>query len=362
MSLDATSLSWLRLHLTPGLGRQGLFCLQEAFGSPQASLQAPAGSWQQAGLAARLAAALLPEDHPQLLQAASHIANNNVQLLSYWDSAYPQCLRQIADPPALLYVQGQLPAQPGFALVGSRSASPSGQKLAHDIARDLAEEGIPIVSGLALGIDAKAHEGALAAEGITLAVLGCGIDYIYPRQHTQLASRLLQRGALISEYPPGTPVKAGHFPGRNRIISGLSQGVLVVEASERSGALHTARFALEQGREVCAVPGAVQMPTSSGVNQLLKDGAALITSAEDILTLLYPARQTPRKQAEHQQQQAQLPPQMQQLYAQTDATPRHVDTLAAECGLTVGEVCTMLLDLELQGLVSQLPGMRYIRT
>lgn len=354
---------WLRLHLTRGLGRRGLVRLIDSFGSPASALAAPAVEWtRRAGIRPAVAAALPAAKAPEVLQAATCLANLEVRLVTLWDGpAYPALLRHIHDPPAILYLRGRLPAGDALAVVGARRASQAGRRLTEELCRTLVDQGLVVVSGLARGIDTAAHRGALAGGGPTVGVLGCGIDQVYPPENTDLFEQVLANGALLSEYPPGTLPLPGHFPGRNRIISGLSRGVLVVEAAEGSGSLITVDFALEQGREVFAVPGAVHASTSGGVNRLLKDGAHLVTEAADILAVLAPGRPLATG-SEPESFAAGLDPRARKVYRELSLEPMHIDELTGKSGLTPMEVSTILLDLELQGGVEQLPGMRYVRS
>jgi DNA processing protein len=354
-------LVWLRLHLTRGLGRIGLLRLMEAFGSPDAIVRAGPESWMsRAGIRPAVASGLPPENDPELLRASERLQQIGARILTLWDeNAYPEILRNIHDPPALLYVLGSLPDGDAFAVVGARRASNAGRRLTREICADLAGQGICIVSGLARGIDSAAHEGALE-KGATIAVLGCGIDRIYPPENDLLFHRITRQGAILSEYPPGTSPLPGHFPGRNRIISGLSKGVLVVEAAEKSGSLLTADFALEQGREVFAVPGPIYSYGSEGVNQLLKDGAHLVTRAQDILDVLRPG-QSARKKPIPLEGAASvgLSGKALTVFLALEPEPLHIDQLARKCSLTPMELSAILLHLEFEGRVEQLPGMRY---
>lgn len=360
--MTARDAAWLRLHLTRGLGRVGLLRLMQAFDDIDEILLASPRDWQQAGIRPSVAQSLPAESDPQLQRALQSLKETGARIIAFSDQeAYPELLRSIPDPPALLYVRGQIPSGEALAVVGARRASPAGLRLTSELCATLAGRGIAIVSGLARGIDTAAHQGALAGDGPTLAVLGCGIDQIYPPENERLYHRIAERGALISEYPPGAPPLAAHFPGRNRIISGLCRGVLVVEAAAGSGSLITVDFALEQGREVFAVPAPVFSPTSQGVNQLLKEGARLVTEAADILEVLWPQR--PRSHPpSHQASSLELPPQLRMLHELLGAEPLHVDELVRRSGLTPREVSASLLDLELQGGVEQLPGMRFLRS
>ncbi|MGE4544405.1 MAG: DNA-processing protein DprA [Pedobacter sp.] len=362
--MTPTEQSWLRLHLTPGLGRASIISLMEAFGSPEAALDAGPVEWKRrANIRGTVAEALPGENSPLFLETLENLARFEVRIVSLWDAEnYPALLRAIYDPPALLYVRGRLPRHPGLAVVGARQASTASQQLTHTLCRQIAAQGIAIVSGLARGIDRAAHEGALAANGATVAVLGCGIDRIYPRDNAHLFEDIPARGgAILSEYPPDTAPLARHFPGRNRIISGMCQGVLVVEAAVRSGSLITAGFALDQGREVFAIPGPAYSPASCGTNQLLKDGAHLVTESADILDVLRPGFADSRPSPEEDPLENQLSGQELRVYQELQDSPMHVDELARKCGLTPMEVSAILLHLELANGAIQLPGMRFVR-
>lgn len=353
--------AWLRLHLTPGLGRVGLMRLQQAFGSPLAALAASVEERRRAGLSARVAGAVPAPDDAALLAARRVLEQAGARLVSLWDEEYPPLLAAIHDPPALLYVRGRLPEQNCLAVVGSRRASAAVTRLTEEICKELGEHGISIVSGLARGIDTAAHRGVLAGGAATVAVLGCGIDRIYPPENRQLFQQIGEQGAIISEYAPGTQPLPGHFPARNRIISGLSQGVVVVEAAAGSGSLITADFALEQGREVFALPGPVHAEASRGSNNLLKDGAHLVTEARDILDLLWPGRPSSRTLQQEDRFAHELPVDAARVYATLGPEPLHIDEITQNSGLTPPEVSAILLHLELQGGVQPLPGMRYLR-
>ncbi|MBE0596865.1 MAG: DNA-protecting protein DprA [Desulfuromonadales bacterium] len=360
--MTAEETGWLRLQLTPGLGRRRLLRLLEAFGSAEAILAANPDAWRRrAGLEPALAMQVPNASDPQLEQARGDLERLGAVLVPFTDPAFPPLLRTIPDPPALLYRRGELPTGEALAVVGSRRASETGRRLTFDLCTELAGREIVVVSGLARGIDTCAHRGALEGGGRSIGVLGCGIDQIYPPENAPLFDRLLESGAIISEYPPGTPPLPGHFPGRNRIISGLCRGVLIVEAAAGSGSLITAEFALEQGREVFAVPGAVSSPVSGGVNQLLKDGAHLVTTAADILSVLWPQTR-PRQVRQQEEVFAQtLAGNDRHLYLCLEETPLHIDHLVRKSGLTPMEVSVILLHLELQGGVEVLPGQRFTR-
>lgn len=278
-------------------------------------------------------------------------------LLTPDDEAFPAALRRIADPPQALHVFGTLAEadRNAVAVVGARRASPYGVAVAEWLGRELARSGVTVVSGLARGIDAAAHRGALEAGGRTIAVLGCGVDVVYPPEHAPLARAIAGAGALLSEYPPGTPPLKHQFPRRNRLISGLSLGVVVVEGREDSGALITADCALEQGREVFAIPGPVFSPTSALPHRLLQQGAKLVSSVADILEELHLPAAQPHTAAVRLEGPEAL------VYAQLSFEPQHIDQLAARCGLAAPEVSRALLGLELGGLVGVLAGQRYVR-
>lgn len=352
---------WLRLQLTPGLGRTGLFRLIKQFGSPREAIAA-AERWRLFPGIRQGTAALLPAaDDPRLSRLNALLDTLGVWLLDYRDPDYPALLRSIPDPPALLYGRGMRHFGESLAVVGSRLPSTTGKAAAETLAREIAAHGMTIVSGMARGIDAAAHRGALAAGGHTIAVLGCGIDRAYPQENTRLFAQIAEHGTLLSEYLPGSDPLPGHFPGRNRIISGLSRGTLVIEAKLDSGSLITAELALEQGREVFAVPGSIDRPTSAGPNKLIKDGAHPVTEPADILSVLWPERHSRKAVAADRQFAATLDEPARSVWVALGEQPRHIDDLAGELGLTAGELSVILLHLELQGGVEQLPGTRYAR-
>ncbi len=282
----------------------------------------------------------------------------NADVVTIQDTDYPHALRYIADPPVVLYVRGKLEADAlCVAVVGSRKASFYGLDVARRLSRELAEHGVTIVSGLARGVDAKSHWGALEGGGKTIAVLGCGVDIIYPPENRELMSRICESGAVISEYLPGIKPVPYHFPARNRIISGLSQGVAIVEANEKSGSLITADFALEQGRDVFAVPGNINSANSTGTNRLIRDGAKIIVGTGDILEELkiephedssfYGQRRIP---------EIKLGADEKSIAQRLLNGPAHIDAIAMDCGISVQLTSSVLIMLELSGFVEQLPG------
>jgi DNA processing protein len=278
------------------------------------------------------------------------------------DAAYPEQLKEIADPPPVLFVKGMPDSlqQPQLAMVGSRNPSSVGVKIATEFAQVLAEAGFVITSGMALGIDAASHQGALNVGGLTIAVAGTGLDRVYPACHKQLATDIVAHGALVSEFPPGTTAKAGHFPRRNRIISGLCQGLLVVEAAQQSGSLITATMALEQNREVFAIPGSIHNPLARGCNALIRQGAKLVETVEDIFEELGQYNQV-YKSIDAQIEQTALDLEQQNLLKLIPFSPITVDNLVQESGYAVEVISSMLLVLELQGYIAAAAGGSYYR-
>jgi DNA processing protein len=283
-------------------------------------------------------------------------------VLTLHDPAYPTLLKQIADPPPLLFVRGDaaLLSAPQIAIVGSRNPSHLGSQTAEAFAYDLASYGFTVTSGLALGIDAAGHRGALRAAGGTIAIAGTGPDRVYPACHKELAMQIAERGAVVSEFPPGTQALANHFPRRNRIISGLSLGLLVVEAAKQSGSLITARLALEQNREVFAIPGSIHDPLARGCNALIREGAKLVESTQDIFEELNQYNQYIRNEIA-KPCESMLDLEQQKLLNLIMFSPTSVDTLVKQTGLPVDIISSMLLILELQGRISSAAGGGYIR-
>ncbi|HJV65436.1 MAG TPA: DNA-processing protein DprA [Geomonas sp.] len=348
---------WFGLKSVPLVGNVTFLRLLSHFGSPERALSASAQELAQVkGLSKAAAASLLNHDfHPLARQECELLAGSGAQVVDILSERYPRLLMEIPDPPPYLYVLGELSgSETAVAIVGSRRASQYGLATATRLARDLVNQGVTVVSGMARGIDTAAHWGALKAGGRSVAVLGCGIDVIYPPENANLHQALRESGALISEFPMGTAPLAENFPRRNRIISALSKGVVVVEAGEASGSLITAHYALEQGREVFAVPGNVTMSGSRGCNGLIKEGAKLVERVEDILEELSLEVKAP---AELPQPAAfSLTPQEAEVYTLLCRGPLQIDDIIVESALTAGEVSATLLRLELKGAVMQLPG------
>jgi DNA processing protein len=361
---------WLTLSLLPGLGCVLISRLVEQAGSAAAVFESVNLAQPVAGIGPRLQEILTNHN---LIAAARRRADEELQrldragisLLCPASADYPQSLRTIPDPPALLYCRGDLSllSTPTVALIGSRAATDYGRRVAAHLAAELATRGITVVSGAAYGIDAAAHGGALRGEGRTIAVLGCGVDVVYPRSHAELFAEIVRQGLLLSEYPLGTPPEGFRFPARNRIISGLAQGVVVVEATEKSGSLITARLALDQGREVFAVPGRIDSPKSAGTHRLIQQGAHLVHTAADIMEGLAWGGTSPPSPGDDQPFGCpQVTARERLLLDGLDTYPRDIDTLVRTTSLSIVEIHTLLLQLELKGLVRQLPGQLYERT
>jgi DNA processing protein len=347
---------WLRLTLIPGIGGESQRKLLAAFGLPEAIFAA--GRLATRAVIGDRADLLFDFDPAEAVDRSIEWASQPGQtILTLADETYPQALLEIADPPSLLYVRGnaELLQKRGLAMVGSRNATPQGLQTAENFAKALAAKGLCIISGLALGIDAAAHRGALAGDGDTVAVIGTGADRIYPARNKELALAIVDRGAVISEFPLGTPAIAANFPRRNRIISGLSRGVLVVEAAPESGSLITARLAGEQGREVFAIPGSIHSPVARGCHKLIKQGAKLVETASDVLEELGNF-EVPAKQAEPSPRINEDP-----LLAALGHDPCSLDDLVEYTGKSADQLLPELLILELSGRIATLPGNRYQR-
>ncbi len=353
---------WAALSLAPGIGSVLFKRLLAAFGNPQEVFRAtPKALGRIEGIGPQVVAALRRFDWKKRVEEELRQAGQlGVDLVTWEDPNYPERLQQIYDPPPLLYVRGSLHTEDraAVAVVGSRYPTQYGQAAAQRIARGLSQRGVTVVSGLARGVDSCAHQSALNAGGRTLAVLGCGIDIIYPPENEELFERIASRGAVVSEFPFGTPPDRDHFPIRNRIISGLSLGVVVVEATLRSGSLITARFALEQGREVFAVPGNVDSARSDGTNRLIRDGAKLVMQAEDILEEILPALQS-RFMAPPPEPD--LTEDEKRIFSILGRDALHIDAVIARTALPSATVSALLLSLELAGHIRQLPGMRFVK-
>jgi DNA processing protein len=348
--------AWLRFALVPKLGPAKQRKLLAALGSPQEVLDAAPGEVARVAGATAATALSAGADTALVTQTLSWLQESGNHLLSLADVRYPRPLLEIADPPVLLFAKGRLDLldRPGIAIVGSRQATPRGARDAEAFAQALSDAGLTIVSGLALGIDSAAHRGGLAGIGSSTAVVGTGLDKVYPARNRELAHRLAAEGLLLSEFPLGTPPLASNFPRRNRVISGLARGCLIVEAAFPSGSLITARQALEQGREVFAIPGSIHSPVSKGCHWLIKQGAKLVETAEDILEEIGLASTSVGKRVGEEA----APLQMQEsaVLAAMSFAPVDVDTICERAGLTPDAASAILLKLELDGYVSRLPG------
>ncbi len=351
---------WVGFNLVKGIGPVRLKALLDAFGDAEHAWHAPADRLLAAGLSPKLVSRLQEvRAHTDLDALWQRIQAQHIRVLTWLDAEYPARLRDLDTAPPVLYLRGALdPADDwAVAVVGTRRATAYGRQVAEELARALAQNGITVVSGLARGVDAVAHRAALDAGGRTLAVLGSGVDVIYPPEHRRLAERIRQQGALISDYPPGTQPEAANFPPRNRIISGLSVAVVVVEAGKSSGALITARYAAEQGREVFAVPGNIYAPQSQGCNRLIQQGANALLSPRDLLEVLHwehlGAQQAARRLLPADENEATLLRLLRQGAC-------HVDDLTAATGWPAAQVAATLTMMELKGLVRSLGGMQYM--
>lgn len=352
--------SWLKLSLIPGLGDASLRQLLRRFGAPQHVLAANKRDLAEvvpAAVAQKIARGPAPAPVEAALLWLRDPANHIVTL---GDQHYPKLLLQTADPPPLLYVKGaaEFLDRPALAVVGSRNASPQGLLNAESFARAISDAGLCVISGLALGIDTAAHRGGLAGLSASIAVVGTGLDIVYPARNRQLAHDLAQCGALVSEFPIGTPALGNNFPRRNRVISGLGLGCLIVEAATQSGSLITARIALEQGREVFAIPGSIHSPLSKGCHWLIKQGAKLVECADDILQELNWGRSA---QLDAPCVSPTLSPESAAVLDHLGFDPCTIDTLCGRLGMSAETVAAILLGLELDGLVSSLAGGLYQR-
>ncbi len=387
---DAELAPWLRLTLIDGIGGESQRSLLKAFGLPEAIFAASPATLEQAvgGVISRRLLAATVEAEARTLDTAISAALDWAQqagnaILTLADPAYPQALLECADPPTLLYVKGhvELLNRPMLAMVGSRNATAQGERDAEAFARHLASAGLTIVSGLALGIDAAAHRGALDSRAGTVAIIGTGADRLYPARNADLGRQIAERGAIVSEFPLGTPAVASNFPRRNRLIAGLAKGTLVVEAAPKSGSLITARLAAESGREVFAIPGSIHAPQSKGCHQLIRQGAKLVETAQDVLEELrwdscgeLRADSAGKQTANGPQALATSghdpqvgagetaiaqDPQHEQVLTALGHAPCSVEALLQRCCLTAPELLAILLSMELAGKVKQHPGGLY---
>ncbi len=366
-------LAWVALALTPGLGGRMAGKLLREFGSPEAVFNASLTSLEAQRLPVAVAQAI--HSRQPLSTAAKELAQveqAGCRLLTWDEPAYPHLLREIYDPPPLLYVRGniELLDRHSISMVGTRRPTPYGNQMAEKLAHDLAERGLAIVSGLARGIDSSAHKGALAAaRGATIGILGCGIDVVYPKENKKLFAQMEERGAIVSEFPMGAFPAPQNFPIRNRIIAGMALGVVVVEGAQYSGSLITGRLGMEFSREVYGVPGNVTQPTSFGPNQLIKQGAKLVTGWEDVIeelpteirAQLLPVETTSSEERASLVQQDLNASELTLYNLLGVDQARHVDELMEVSGLSSSEVLATLFDLEMKGVIRQLPGKQFLK-
>jgi len=370
MELDA-SLSWLALALTPGLASRLSARLLREFGSPDAIFRARLMELEGCNLPAPVAQAVFKKESFKRAEKELTATRNidRCQLINWTEPEYPQTLLQIYDPPVLLYVRGdpQVLNLPSIAIVGTRRPTLYGTQMAERLGRDLAVRGLVIVSGMARGIDAIGHQGAMAANGRAVGVLGTGIDVCYPKENKKLYEKVLERGAIISEFPLKTHPAPENFPVRNRVVAGMPLGVVVVEGAQYSGSLITARLAMEFGREVFGVPGNVTQPVSFAPNLLIKQGAKLVAGAEDVIEELPTPVRAALVQAEQPEAEqrnlmvaASLNSLEKKLYELLSAEePRHIDDIVESSGLNSSQVLATLFDLEMKGIVRQSPGKQF---
>jgi DNA processing protein len=352
---------WLALTLTPGIGSILIKRLLEQFKTPEVVFHASKRELLKIeGLGEKVAGEIQKGPLENVVEKElSLLKKVRGKIITLKDDNYPKRLKDIYDPPALLYVRGEIKKEDelAIAIVGSRKTTPYGRWITEKIGQDLARHRVTVVSGMARGIDSVAHKGALQGEGRTIAVLGCGVDVIYPFENRDLFYQIIEHGAILSEFPMGSPPEGGHFPKRNRIISGLSFGTVIVQASEESGSLITANYALEQGREVFAVPGNVGAEGSRGTNRLIKEGAKLIESSEDILEEILPQwRRGQEEIPKAEEPISALTEEEKVLYDFLGETPLHIDALIRESQMDPGRVASLLLNLEVKGLICQWPG------
>jgi DNA processing protein len=351
---------WVGFNLIKGVGAVRMQALIQHFGELKLAWKAAPAELAGAGLGLKLIERVVQaRSQVNLDQVWARIESQGIKILTWQDAAYPQRLKEIEQPPPVLYIRGEyLPDDLyAVAIVGTRRVTPYGRQITEELAAYLAGNGITVVSGLARGVDAIAHQTALKAGGRTIGVLGSGVDKIYPPEHRQLAERMTESGSIVSDYAPGTPPDASNFPPRNRIISGLSLAVVVIEAGETSGALITAEFAAEQGREIFAVPGSILAPQSKGTNKLIQQGALPLLSVNDLMQALDLTRMGDQKAARKiipaDETEARL---MNVLGPQ----PLHVDEIRSQTELPIEKVSAALALMELKGMVRQVGGMNYV--
>lgn len=351
---------WVGFNIVKGVGAVRMRQILEFFGSLETAWNAPSEGLLTAGLPPKVVENFITvRKQIDLDRVMKNLEAKGVKVLTIQDNDYPRRLKEINQPPPVLYIKGSVNVEDDWAvaIVGTRRVTPYGRQVANEIAQFLAQNGVTVVSGLARGVDAIAHQSAIRAGGRTIAVLGSGVDVIYPPEHSRLAGEISAQGAILSDYALGTKPDGINFPPRNRIISGLSLATIVVEAGETSGALITAEFAVEQGKEVFAVPGSILTPQSEGTNRLIEQGARPLLKMSEILDVLK-LEQIPEKQ--NSRKQFPLNPTETKLLQSLSQDPVHVDEVSRNSGLPISEVSATLTMLELKGMVSQVGGMKYV--
>ncbi len=353
-------LFWVGLNLVKGIGAARFKLLLDHFGDARTAWEASSSALRSAGLSEKITENLIQMRASADLQTIwEQLESQEITLLTWNDEGYPRRLKEIHQPPPVLYVRGEITPQDEWAvaIVGTRRMTPYGRQVTEEVAAFLARNGITVISGLALGVDSVSHQACLKAGGRSIAVLGSGVDIIYPTENRKLAAEMIEGGAIISDYPLGTPPEGTNFPPRNRIIAGLSIAVVIVEAGQKSGALITANFSVNQGREVFAVPGKIHAPQSKGPNKLIQDGANPLLSPEDLMAVLDLTMIT-----EHQTARSVLPGDATEaaLYSVLGHEPKHVDEIGMEANLPIEQVSATLALMELKGMVRQVGGMQYV--
>ena len=351
---------WIGFNFVKGIGPVRFQKLLDFFGKPEIAWHAPPEALRKAGLGEKIVEnILLTRSTISLDQKWEQIQEQGITVITWEDDGYPRRLKEIDQPPPLLYVKGEISPEDEWAvaIVGTRNVTAYGRQITDEIAGILSGSGVTVISGMARGVDAIAHQAALNSGGRTIAVFGAGVDRIYPPEHRALADRITERGALISDYAPGTPPEASNFPARNRIISGLAMAVVVTEAGQRSGALITASFAADQGREVFAVPGSVKSPQSRGTNRLIQDGAYLVQDPKEILDVLSLTMVT-----QHHTARVVLPADAveAQVLETLSQEPMHIDEIGTRTELPIDKISATLALMELKGMVRQVGGMNYV--
>ena len=351
---------WVGFNLIKGIGAVRMQGLVAYFGDLESAWNAATNELAEAGLGLKLIERVVrARDGVDLNKVWATIEKQGITILTWQDETYPQRLKEIDQPPPVLYIRGEYLPDDLFAvaIVGTRRVTPYGRQITEELSSFLAANGMTVISGIARGVDAVAHQAALKAGGRTIAVLGSGVDKIYPPEHRALAEQMIERGAIISDYAPGTPPDASNFPPRNRIISGLSMAVVVVEAGETSGALITAEFAAEKGREVFAVPGSILAPQSKGTNKLIQNGALPLLNVNDLMQALDITRVGEQKSARKIMPADAVEA---KLYSVLSSEPLHVDEIRNQSDLPIEKVSAALALMELKGMVRQVGGMNYI--